>query len=71
MGADAFDGLSFSRFGLAESKKPRRAVCEHLSTPRRNSNSDHKHTQTAAERSFFDYFRVFRLFVGRLPDFDP
>jgi hypothetical protein len=71
MGADAFDGLSFSRFGLVESKKPRRAVCEHLSTPRRNFNNNYKHTQTAAGRSFFDYSRVFRLFVGRLPGFDP
>jgi hypothetical protein len=52
MVADAFDGLSFSRFGLVERKKPRRAVCEHLSTPRRNSNSDYRNTQTAAGRAF-------------------
>jgi hypothetical protein len=47
MVADAFDGLSFSRFGLVEKEKPGRAACEHLSTPRSNINSDRKHAQTA------------------------
>jgi hypothetical protein len=36
MVANAVDGWSFSRFGLVERKKPGRAVCEHLSTPRSN-----------------------------------
>jgi hypothetical protein len=47
------------------------SVCEHLSTPHatRRANGDHKHAQSAASRSFLDYFRVLPCLQGacRIP----